>query len=77
MGAGLLPKMPSTFSTIAGVSFGMTSSALRLSTICSGLEAPRMTVDVLGFRAIHASARWDTLHPRSVKGGALSDCNML
>lgn len=67
MGAGLFPRMPSTFSTIAGVNLGMTSSALRLSTICSGFEAPRMTVDVFGLRAIHASARCDTLHPRSTR----------
>lgn len=60
-GEGLFPTISSIFSRTAGVSLGMTSSALRLSKTCSGLDAPRMTVEVFGFRATHASARCDTL----------------
>ena len=60
-----MSRIFSTFSKISGVSLGMTSNAFRLSTICSGLDAPRMTVLVLGLTASHASARCCTLHPSS------------
>ena len=39
-GSGLLSKIFSIFSTTSGVSLGRTSSAFKLSTICSGLVAP-------------------------------------
>ena len=55
--SGLFPKISSTVSKIAGVNFGMTASAFRLSVTCSGLDAPRMTVEVLGLVATHAKAR--------------------
>ena len=54
--SGLLSRIFSIFSITSGVNLGMTSIALRFSMICSGLDAPRMTVDVLGFFAIHAKA---------------------
>ena len=53
---GRFPRIASTFSIIAGVRRGRTSSALRLSITCWGLDAPRITVDVCGCLAIHASA---------------------
>lgn len=55
-GAGLLLRICSISSNIAGVNFGMTSSALRFSTTCSGFDAPRMTVLVVGMRATQAKA---------------------
>lgn len=56
-GVGLLARILSIFAIISGVSLGMTSRALRLSTICWGRVAPKMTVDVLGFLATHARAK--------------------
>jgi hypothetical protein len=68
-GAGLLPRMSSIFASTSGVSFGMTSSALRLSATCAGRDAPRMTDDVFGFRATHASARCASLQSSSAAPG--------
>jgi len=59
--SGTLPRIFSIFSSTSGVNFGMTSMALRFSVICSGLDAPRMTVDVLGFFATHANASAETV----------------
>lgn len=64
-GEGLLSKIFSIFSRTSGVSFGITSSALRLSRTCSGFDAPRMTVLVLGLTANQARARWLILQPSS------------
>jgi hypothetical protein len=66
-GVGLLSKIASIFSIISGVNFGITSIALRLSMTCSGFDAPRMTVDVFGFLASHARARWVTVQLSSVR----------
>ncbi len=60
-GAGWVARISSIFSRTAGVNFGRTSSAFRLSRTCSGLLAPRMMVDVWGLTASHASARWEIL----------------
>lgn len=57
MGDGLFFNISSILSRISGVSLGMTSNAFKFSTTCSGLEAPRITVLVFGFRAIQANAR--------------------
>jgi len=65
--SGLLSRIASILSIISGVNFGITSTALRLSKTCSGLDAPRMTVDVFGFFANHASASWETLQLSSVR----------
>ena len=64
-GAGFDLTIPSIFSNTEGVNFGITSKAFKLSTTCSGFEAPNMTVDVLGFMATHANARWETLQSSS------------
>ena len=56
-GFGLLSKIFSILSKTSGVNFGSTSSALRLSMTCSGREAPKMTVLVLGCLATQARAR--------------------
>lgn len=48
--------------------------ALRFSVTCSGLDAPRMTVDVLGFFATHAKASAETVVSSSGKQG-LEDIN--
>ena len=69
-GAGLLSKIFSIFSSISGVILGITSSAFRLSVTCSGFDAPRMTVLVLGLAATQASARCVTLHPSSDQCGS-------
>jgi len=55
--SGALPKIFSIFSKTSRVNFGITSSALRFCLTCSGFDAPRITVDVLGFLATHARAR--------------------
>ena len=57
IGAGLLSRIASILSRTSGVSLGMTSNAFKLSRTCSGFEAPRMTVLVLGFLATQANAR--------------------
>jgi hypothetical protein len=57
--SGAEPRIFSIFSIITGVNLGITSRALRFSRICSGLDAPRMTVEVLGFFATQARARAD------------------
>lgn len=66
-GAGVFSRILSIFSNTSGVNFGMTSMALRFSKICSGLDAPRMTVEVLGFFATQARARAETVVPSSEK----------
>ncbi len=42
---GLLPRISSICDMISGVSFSIRSSDLRFSMICSGFDAPRMTVE--------------------------------
>lgn len=64
-GAGLVLRISSISSKISDVNFGMTSSALMFSRTCSGFEAPRMTVLVVGKRATHAKASCETVQPSS------------
>ena len=68
--SGLLSKIFSILSITSGVNLGMTSMALRFSVTCSGLDAPRMTVDVLGFFATHAKASAETVVSSSGKQGS-------
>ena len=75
VGTGLLSKIFSIFSMISGVSLGRTSNALRFSRTCSGFDAPRMTVDVLGFLATHASASAVGVVPSSVSTPNTADFN--
>lgn len=42
---GLLPKISSISDMISGVNFSIKSSDSRFSIICSGFEAPKMTVE--------------------------------
>jgi hypothetical protein len=67
--SGAEPRIFSIFSIITGVNLGMTSRALRFSRTCSGLDAPRMTVEVLGFFATQARARADMVVCSSMKRG--------
>ena len=66
-GAGLFCRISSISAKISGVSFGKTSIALRFSMTCSGFEAPRMTVEVLGWRATQARARAAVVVPSPAK----------
>jgi len=68
-GPGLFCRISSILAMISGVNLGMTSRALRFSSTCSGLDAPRMTVDVFGFTATHARARCVTLQLSSGADG--------
>lgn len=55
-GDGLLSSIFSIFSIISSVSRGRTPNAFKFSVTCSGLVAPRMTVEVFGFFATQARA---------------------
>jgi hypothetical protein len=59
--SGSLSKIFSILCNNSGVNLGIISMALRFSMICSGLDAPRMTVEVLGFFATHAKASTETV----------------
>ena len=81
--SGVFDKIWSILRRISGVSLGTTSIALRFSVICSGFDAPRITVAVFSFFATHARANavvlvWSSVRQTGQKSpGILQTTNNL